>query len=107
MGAKYLRLFVMFDVPVETSRERRAYRQFVKYLTKEGFVRIQYSIYSKLIFNRGTLIHQMNKLKQEVPLNGTVQTLTITEKQFSEMTYLVGEPPQGMIGLRTDRVIEL
>lgn len=37
MGAKYLRLFVMFDLPVETSRERRAYRQFVKYLTKEGF----------------------------------------------------------------------
>ncbi|TDL98239.1 CRISPR-associated endonuclease Cas2 [Macrococcus brunensis] len=102
-----MRLFVMFDLPVDTSRERRAYRQFVKYLTNEGYVRIQYSIYSKLILNRSTLLHQMNKLKREVPLNGTVQTLTVTEKQFSDMTYLVGEAPQGMIGLRTDRVIEL
>ncbi|PWZ65701.1 CRISPR-associated endonuclease Cas2, partial [Staphylococcus pseudintermedius] len=27
----------MFDLPVETSSERRAYRQFVKFLTNEGY----------------------------------------------------------------------
>ncbi|EGQ2849979.1 CRISPR-associated endonuclease Cas2, partial [Staphylococcus pseudintermedius] len=37
----------MFDLPVETSSERRAYRQFVKFLTNEGYVRLQFSIYCK------------------------------------------------------------
>ncbi|PTJ09843.1 CRISPR-associated endonuclease Cas2, partial [Staphylococcus simulans] len=51
---RFLRLFIMFDLPVETSRERREYRKFVKFLLNEGYVRSQYSIYCKLILNRGT-----------------------------------------------------
>lgn len=104
---RYLRLFLMFDLPVETSSERRAYRQFVKFLTNEGYVRLQYSVYCKLIFNSSTLNHQINKLKSIVPSNGAVQTLVVTENQFSNMKYLVGSPPKGQIGLSSDRVIEL
>ena len=107
MGVKYLRLFVMFDLPMETSKNRRDYRKFIKFLTNAGYIRVQYSIYSKLILNRNNLIHQTNKLKLEVPLHGTVQTLVVTEKQYTEMNFLVGEASDDMKLLTSDRVIEL
>ncbi|WP_238664090.1 CRISPR-associated endonuclease Cas2 [Staphylococcus felis] len=104
---RFLRLIIMFDLPVETSLEKRAYRQFVKFLTHEGYVRMQYSIYSKLIFNSNTLKYQIEKLKAHVPSSGMVQTLVVTENQFSNMNYLVGEQPKGRIGLSSERMIEL
>ena len=104
---RFLRLFIMFDLPVQTSRNRREYRRFVKYITNAGFIRIQYSVYSKLILNRGTLQFQINKLKEQVPHDGTVQTLIVTEKQYTEMEFLVGQPSNEMQLLTTDRVIEL
>ncbi|MFC3611257.1 CRISPR-associated protein Cas2 [Staphylococcus piscifermentans] len=104
---RFLRLFIMFDLPVETSRERRDYRKFVKFLLNEGYVRSQYSIYCKLILNRGTLNHQLSKLKQNLPSNGIVQTLIVTEKQFSDMTYLVGEPSTKYDVNTTERMLEL
>ena len=33
-----MRLLIMFDLPVETSKERREYRQFRKRLINEGFL---------------------------------------------------------------------
>ncbi|EGQ2850094.1 CRISPR-associated endonuclease Cas2, partial [Staphylococcus pseudintermedius] len=47
------------------------------------------------------------KLKSVVPSNGIVQTLVVTENQFSNMKCLVGNPPKGQIGLSSERVIEL
>ena len=38
MSYRFMRLFVMFDLPVDTPQQKRAYRQFRKYLTKNGFV---------------------------------------------------------------------
>ncbi|UXV43271.1 CRISPR-associated endonuclease Cas2 [Staphylococcus simulans] len=104
---RFLRLFIMFDLPVETSRERREYRKFVKFLLNEGYVRSQYSIYCKLILNRGTLNHQISKLKQNLPAHGIVQSLIVTEKQFSDMTYLVGEPRTKYDVNTTERIFEL
>ncbi|ARJ51967.1 CRISPR-associated endonuclease Cas2 [Staphylococcus lutrae] len=97
----------MFDLPVETSSEKRAYRKFVKFLTTEGYVRLQYSIYSKLVFNSTTLKYTLEKLKIVVPSKGLIQTLVVTENQFSNMKYIVGEPPKGHLGLSSERVIEL
>nr|WP_232796230.1 CRISPR-associated endonuclease Cas2 [Staphylococcus canis] len=102
-----MRLIIMFDLPVETSLEKRAYRKFIKFLTNEGYVRMQFSIYCKLIFNSMTLKHQVDKLKDAVPSDGLVQTLVVTENQFSNMEYLVGEAPEGHVGLNSERMIEL
>lgn len=43
-----MRLLIMFDLPVETSKERREYRQFRKRLINEGFLMIQYSVYVRV-----------------------------------------------------------
>ena len=45
MDYKIMRMLCMFDLPVETEEERRAYRIFRKNLMQEGFVMMQYSVY--------------------------------------------------------------
>ena len=39
---------IMFDLPVETSEERKEYRKFRKNLINEGFIMIQYSVYVRV-----------------------------------------------------------
>ena len=97
----------MFDLPMETSKNKRDYRKFMKYLSHNGYLRMQYSVYSKLVMNRNVLLYHQNKLKANLPDDGKVQTIVVTENQFVNMEYLVGEPSDDEILLTTDRTIEL
>ncbi len=47
-----MRLMIMFDLPVETSEDRRIYRKFRKALLNEGFLMIQYSVYARVCVDR-------------------------------------------------------
>ena len=38
-------LFVFFDLPTKTKRERKAYTKFRKNLMSDGFTMMQYSVY--------------------------------------------------------------
>ena len=86
-----MRLLLMFDLPVETVAERRAYRKFRKFLIDEGFIMHQYSIYSKILLNASAKEAILERIKPFIPNNGLITVLSITEKQFSRMIYLVGE----------------
>lgn len=52
MNYKIMRMLCMFDLPVETDEERRAYRIFRKNLIQEGFVMMQYSVYVRVCPSR-------------------------------------------------------
>lgn len=81
----------MFDLPVVTVSDRRAYTQFRKYLIKNGFLMLQESVYCKLAQNSTAADLIINNIRKNKPPSGLVQTLKITEKQFSRMEYIVGE----------------
>ena len=40
-------LFVLFDLPVETKKERKAAADFRKALLKDGFSMLQFSVYNR------------------------------------------------------------
>ena len=44
---RYMRLIVFFDLPVATAKQRKDYRLFRKYLTKDGYLMLQESVYAK------------------------------------------------------------
>ena len=77
-----MRLVVIFDLPVETKEEKRVYRKFVKYLKNEGYIRIQYSVYSKLCINNDACYTASKRLKESAPSNGDVRYMVITENQY-------------------------
>lgn len=91
MSYRYMRMILMFDMPVETVEERKAYRKFRKFLIKEGFIMHQFSVYSKLLLNSSANNAMLERLKVNNPKKGSITLLTVTEKQFSRMIYLNGE----------------
>ncbi|MGF3066100.1 CRISPR-associated endonuclease Cas2 [Facklamia sp. P12934] len=106
MSYRFMRLLLMFDLPVASLEQKRDYRKFRKFLIDEGFIMHQYSIYSKILLNSTAKAAQINRLKKHIPEEGLVTLLTVTEKQFSRMIYLVGESDVS-IANRTDRIVIL
>ena len=86
-----MRMIVMFDLPTETAEDRHNYRLFRKMLIKNGFYMMQESVYTRMILNQSVQRGAIETIRKNKPEIGTVQILTVTEKQFSQMEYLVGD----------------
>lgn len=86
-----MRVIVMFDLPTETSLDRRRYRWFRKFLIDDGFVMMQESIYTKICLNMHAVDIVEANLRRNCPPKGIVQLMTVTERQFAGMEMLVGE----------------
>lgn len=86
-----MRIIVMFDLPVTLSEDLKEYNRFRKYLVKSGFLMMQESIYCKLALNTTVTEAVIKNIKKNKPKKGLVQVLTLTEKQFSKMEFIVGE----------------
>lgn len=91
MSYRFMRVIVMFDLPMLSSQEKKEYRRFRKFLISNGFIMIQQSIYSKLALNNTVATTIIKNVKQNKPKSGLVQMLTITEKQYNRMEFVVGE----------------
>lgn len=87
---RYVRLIVFFDLPIETSSQRRAYSQFRKFLLKSGYLMLQKSVYSKLAIDGKMASALILKLEESKPPEGLIQVLRVTERQFAEMKHIVG-----------------
>ena len=51
MTYRYMRVIVLFDLPITTSENIRQYAKFRKFLLKSGFIMMQESVYCKLALN--------------------------------------------------------
>lgn len=75
-------LFVFFDLPTDTKKERKAYAKFRKGLIEDGFNQFQYSIYVRhcpSIENAG--VHQ-KRVRSILPEYGSVCMMCLTDRQF-------------------------
>lgn len=99
-----MRIIIFFDLPVTTSAEIRAYNKFRKYLLKEGFIMLQQSVYTKLAINASSSELVKKRLRKNIPENGIVQMLTITEKQFANIENLIGNSKSNVVD-STERLI--
>ncbi len=91
MSYRFMRVIIFFDLPSITVAEKREYSKFRKYLLKSGFIMMQESVYSKLALNTTAADAIMGNVRKNKPPSGLVQMLTITEKQFSRMEFVLGE----------------
>src|SRR5699024_11454812 len=84
-----MRMIIMFDLPMETSTDKRNYRKFRKFLIENGYSMMQYSVYSKIILNRSVLNYQKLKLYENAPPNGYVDSLVVTENQYVNIETII------------------
>ena len=101
-----MRLMIFFDLPMVTDRDRLEYNKFHKFLIKNGFIMMQKSVYTKLVINNVTSAAMRNIVYKNLPPDGVVELLEITENQFSRIEYLVGESQSTVID-SCDRLVEL
>ncbi len=105
MMNKYMKMLCMFDLPVDTVEQQRAYRKFRKDIMSEGFSMIQYSVYVRTCPNRQFANQLEKRLKKVMPKEGNVRLLTVTEKQYEDMKIMVGSKRVTEEALGVERMI--
>ena len=82
---------MLFDIPVMTKPQRRIATQFRKFLLKDGYYMLQYSVYARVCNGLDAVEMHRQRLKKSLPDNGSVRMIVMTEKQYESMDVLVGK----------------
>ncbi len=88
---RYMRLFVLFDLPTNTKKERKYAARFRKDLLNDGFTMLQYSVYCRICKGQESVDLHIQYVAQVVPPKGSVRLLSITDMQYARMRLLVGQ----------------
>lgn len=83
-------LFVFFDLPVETKKERKAAADFRKTLLKDGFSMLQFSVYNRHCASDESAQVHIKRTKAATPEKGQVSILKITDRQYSDIINIWG-----------------
>ena len=84
-------LFVFFDLPVITKKERKLAALFRKNLMKDGFVMLQYSVYIRHCASYESQQVHIKRVKSFVPEIGMVSILCVTDKQYGDIVNFWGK----------------
>lgn len=106
MRDRVMRTIVFFDLPNIYSRDKRNYILFRRFLLNEGFIMLQESVYSKICLNSQQVQYLIDRIKKNSPKKGLIQVLNITEKQYSQIEYIIGDSDTKIINSE-DRLIVL
>jgi len=91
-------ILVMFDLPTETKKDRKNYVIFRKKMLMDGFQMFQFSMYIRHCSSRENAEVHVKRVKKNLPQNGHVGILCITDKQFGMMEIFRGhdqvDPPE-------------
>ncbi len=81
---------MLFDLPVATKKDRKNYAAFRKFLVKDGYDMLQFSVYSRITQNHDDARKHVERIRAHLPPKGSVRVLQITEKQYNSMMIMVG-----------------
>lgn len=84
-------VLAMFDLPVDTKKARRAYADFRKMLLKDGFTKMQFSVYVRHCPSEENAAVHVQRVERAVPADGEVRILIFTDKQFERMRIFLGK----------------
>ena len=80
----------MFDLPVITEKEKSIATKFRKFLLDDGYIMMQYSVYSRICKNNDDLNKHINRLRINSPKTGNIRLLQVTENQYNNMIMFCG-----------------
>ncbi|MBA7516155.1 CRISPR-associated endoribonuclease Cas2 [subsurface metagenome] len=84
-------VFVFFDLPTETKKDRKNYTKFRKNLEKDGFTMFQYSIYIRHCASRENAQVHIGRTRSNLPPYGHVCIFQLTDKQFGMIEVFIGQ----------------
>ncbi|MGL4599169.1 MAG: CRISPR-associated endonuclease Cas2 [Bacteroidia bacterium] len=94
-------VFVFFDLPTETDKDRKIAAKFRKNILEDGFRMFQLSMYSRHCASQENANVHTKRVKKFIPERGHVVIMTVTDKQFGMIEVFYGKtqhaterPPQ-------------
>jgi CRISPR-associated protein Cas2 len=91
-------VFVIFDLPVQTAANRKAYARFRKGLLEDGFTMLQYSVYIRHCPTKESIEVHMRRVERMMPKLGHVSILQITDRQYGNMKNIWGHNDKPLPG---------
>jgi CRISPR-associated protein Cas2 len=88
---RFMRLMVFFDLPTTTRARKRAYTVFRRFLLDDGYDMVQWSVYGRMVNGSDDAIKHIKRLSSNLPKEGSIRCLQVSEKQFASMLLLLGE----------------
>lgn len=104
MRNKVMRTIVFFDLPNIYYKDKRNYILFRRFLLNEGFLMLQESVYSKIVLNSQQMNYLLQRIRKNSPSKGIVQVLNVTEKQYSQIEYVIGSSESKIVNSE-DRLV--
>ncbi len=99
-----MRLLLFFDLPVKKKEDREAYTHFRRFLLKDGYDMIQYSVYSRICKGLDGVEKHSSRLENHLPEKGHIRSMIVTEKQYAEMSILIGNKTSQERNLSADQI---
>ncbi len=97
-------LFVFFDLPTNTKKEKKAYSKFRKNLLSDGFTMMQYSVYVRHCASKESAEVHLKRVQSFVPDKGQISIMQITDKQYGHIINYWGNksPPKTKPGVQLE-----
>lgn len=92
-------LFVFFDLPTTTKKERKSAAQFRKSLEKDGFTMMQYSVYIRHCPSKENMEVYIARVKSAIPETGLTSILWVTDKQFGKIQNFWGKVERAKLSI--------
>jgi CRISPR-associated protein Cas2 len=86
-------VFVHFDLPTETKKDKKEYTTFRKFLMQDGFHMLQYSMYARHCSSRENAEVHKKRVHDRLPPFGQVIVFEITDAQFARLQFFQGKKP--------------
>ncbi len=108
-SSKYrdMRLMIFFDLPTKTDKQRESYRKFRKLLIDDGYIMVQYSVYSRFCRNYAAIEKHKSRIEKNKPKQGEIRIMIITEKQYLSMYIINGDFTYHEKTISSDPIIEV
>ena len=87
-------VLVLFDLPTETKKEKKAYSDFRKNLQRDGFTMFQFSIYVRHCASQENAEVHIKRVKSFLLEHGQIGIMCITDKQFGNIELFYGKKVQ-------------
>lgn len=93
-GYRIMWMYVMFDLPVGTKKERKQAAGFRLHLLDLGFEMAQFSVYARFCAGKEKIEALARQIALRLPLGGKVDILSITDRQYENIISFENRAPK-------------
>ncbi len=96
---RFMRILILFDLPMVSKKDKKQYTDFRRFLIRDGYSMVQYSVYARICPNLDTVQTHIKRLEMSAPEHGAVRSIVVTNKQYAEAKIITGKwkPQEKMV----------